>query len=138
MSNQELISDGKSQWTYLKEDKEVQLSDVDKSSNALNPARIFTIYEKGFKYLYTGDIKQNSRVYHVIDLTPLDSKQSFFKVRLTIDKLSKQISKALIFDKNGSHYTYTLRNFVPNAKVSESVFTFDAKKYPGVELVDLR
>ncbi len=138
MKGQELISDGKNQWTYLKDDQEVQLSAVDNSSNALNPAKVFTIYEKGFKYLYTGDIRQNSRIYHVIDLSPVDSKQSFFKVRLTIDKLNKQVSEVLIFDKNGSHYTYTVKSFTPNAKVSESLFSFDAKKYPGVEVVDLR
>jgi outer membrane lipoprotein-sorting protein len=135
---QELISDGKNQWTYSKADKEVQLSQVDNSPNALNPAQIFTIYEKGFKYLYTGDSKVNNRVVHVIDLTPTDGKRSFFKVRLNVDKASKQISNAVIFDKNGNRYTYAIRTFTPNVKVPESMFAFDTKRYPGVEVVDLR
>lgn len=138
LKGQELISDGKNQWTYLKADKEVQLSEVDNSSDALNPAKLFTIYEKGFKSVYTNDTKLNGKTLHVIDLTPLDSKRSFFKVRLQIDKLSKQIMNALIFDKNGNRYTYTIRTFTPNVKVPESTFTFDSKLYPGVELVDLR
>ena len=138
LKGQELISDGKNQWTYLKADKEVQLSEVDIASDALNPAKIFTIYEKGFKNLYTGETKINGRVYQNIDLTPLDSKKSFFKVRLKIDKLNKQIVNALIFDKNGNRYTYAIKTFTPNVKVPESTFAFDAKKYPGVELVDLR
>ncbi|MBC8054496.1 MAG: outer membrane lipoprotein carrier protein LolA [Sphingobacteriaceae bacterium] len=135
---QELISDGKNQWTYSKADKEVQLSEVDNSSNALNPAQIFTIYEKGFKYLYGGEKKVNNRTVHVIDLTPTDAKRSFFKVRLNVDKLTKQISNAVIFDKNGNRYTYLIRTFTPNVKIPESTFAFDAKKYPGVEVVDLR
>lgn len=138
LKSQELISDGRNQWTYSKADREVQLSEVDNSPNALNPAQIFTIYEKGFKYLYTGDAKVNNRAVHVIDLTPVDSKRSFFKVRLNIDKLTKQISNAVIFDKNGNRYTYAIRTFTPNVKVSESMFAFDTKKYPGVEVVDLR
>lgn len=138
LKSQELISDGRNQWTYSKADKEVQLSEVDNSPNALNPAQIFTIYEKGFKYLYIGDAKVNNRAVHVIDLTPVDSKRSFFKVRLNIDKLTKQISNAVIFDKNGNRYTYAIRTFTPNVKVSESMFAFDTKKYPGVEVVDLR
>ena len=138
LNSQELMSDGKNQWTYLKDDKEVQLSEVDNSPNALNPAQLFTIYEKGFKYLYTGDSKLNSRVVQGIDLTPLDSKQSFFKIRLSIDKLNRQISKAIVFDKNGSRYTYTIKSFTPNVKVSDAIFAFDSKKYPGVEVVDLR
>ncbi|MEJ7692522.1 outer membrane lipoprotein carrier protein LolA [Daejeonella sp.] len=139
LKGQELISDGKNQWTYLKADKEVQLSEVDNNAEGLNPAKIFTIYEKGFKSLYTNDTKgANGRIVHNIDLTPTDSKRTFFKVRLQIDKVNKQIANAVIFDKNGNKYTYTIKTFTPNVKVPESTFAFDAKKYPGVEVVDLR
>lgn len=138
LKSQELISDGKNQWTYSKADKEVQLSEVDNSLNALNPAQIFTMYEKGFKYFYNGEKKVNNRAVHVIDLTPTDIKRSFFKVRLNIDKVTKRISNAVIFDKNGNRYTYLIRTFTPNVKIPESMFAFDAKKHPGVEVVDLR
>jgi len=138
MTNQELFSDGKSQWTYLKEDKEVQVSNVDNSGDAINPAKIFTIYENGFKYLYTGDQKVGSKIYQMIDLTPLDAKKSIFKVRLSIDKAAKQIANVVLFDKNGNKYTYNVKSFSPNVSVPETTFSFDAKKYPGVEVVDLR
>lgn len=136
---QELVSDGKNQWTYLKADKEVQLSELDNSADALNPARLFTIYEKGFKYLFVGDTKSAAgRMVHNIELTPLDAKRTFYKVKLQIDKTTKNISQAVIFDKNGNRYTYTIKNFNPALKVTDSFFVFDVKKYPGVELVDLR
>lgn len=138
LNDQELISDGKNQWTYLKADKEVQLSEADTSPDALNPAKIFSIYEKGFKSLYTNDSKVNGRFYHNIELTPINAKKSFFKVKLQIDKLNKQIMNVVIFDKNGSRYSYTIKTFTPNIKVPESTFAFEAKKYPGVEVVDLR
>ena len=135
---QELISDGKQQWTYLKKDNEVQLNDVAGSDDALNPAHIFTIYEKGFIYVYTGDVKQGGVTYETIDMTPTDAKKTFFKVRLLIDKVKKQIYSALIFDKNGNKYTYTMQTFTPNVAVPDAVFAFDVKAHPGVEVVDLR
>ena len=138
LKDQEIMSDGKNQWTYLKEDKEVQLSEVDNSPNALNPARVFTIYEKGFKSLYTNDSKDNGKIYHNIELTPLDAKTPFFKVKLKIDKATKQIANAVIYDKNGSRYIYAIKSFTPNVKIADSTFAFDAKKHPGVEVVDLR
>ena len=138
LKDQELISDGKIQWTYLKADKEVQLSEVDNSPNALNPAKIFTIYEKGFKPLYISDTKAEGKIYHNIELTPVDAKTSFFKIKLKINKASKQIVNAVIYDKNGNHYTYAIKTFTPNVKIPESTFAFDAKKHPGVEVVDLR
>ncbi|MFD0767065.1 outer membrane lipoprotein carrier protein LolA [Mucilaginibacter lutimaris] len=135
---QDIISDGKNQWTYLKDANEVQLSAADNSEEGFNPAKIFTLYEKGYKYIYTGQQKLAGKTYQVIDLTPEDSKKTFFKVRLMIDKLKNQLYSAQIFDKNGSKYTYTLRAFTPNYKVAESAFIFDKKAYPGVEVVDLR
>ncbi|RYG20478.1 MAG: outer membrane lipoprotein carrier protein LolA [Chitinophagaceae bacterium] len=138
MTNQDLISDGKVQWTYLKNDKEVQISNVDNSSDALNPAKIFTIYEKGFKYLYTGESKSGAKTYQMIELSPTDTKKSVFKVRLSIDKATKQIANIVIYEKNGNTYTYNVKTFSPNVKIPETTFAFDAKKYPGVEVVDLR
>jgi outer membrane lipoprotein-sorting protein len=137
--DKEILSDGKSQWTYLKKDKEVQVSDADKNGDGLsNPAQIFTMYEKGFKYLYTGEQKIAGKTYQTIELTPEDEKKTIFKVKLTIDKEKKQIYSALLFDKNGNRYTYTVRTFTPNVPAPDATFAWDAKGHPGVELVDLR
>ena len=135
---QEIISDGKNQWTYLKKDNEVQLNDADKSGDGMNPAQIFTIYEHGYKYLYTGEQKFAGKLCQVIDLSPTDTKKTIFKIRLFINKAQKQIYSALIFDKNGNKYNYTMRSFVANTAVPDNTFTFDPKAHPGVEVVDLR
>jgi outer membrane lipoprotein-sorting protein len=134
---QEVISDGKTQWTYLKKDNEVQVNNVDNSGNGLNPAQIFTIYEKGYKYIYNGDVKIGGKLYQEVDLSPEEEK-SFFKIRLEIDKVKKQIYSALIFDKNGNRYTYVIRGFVPNIQVPDNTFSFDPAMHKGVEVVDLR
>lgn len=137
--DKEIISDGKSQWTYLKKDKEVQVGDAAKGGEGLsNPSQIFTIYEKGYKYLYTGEQKITGKTYQVIDLTPENEKQSIFKVRLLVDKAKKQIYNALLFDKNGNKYNYTVKAFTPNAPTTDATFAWDAKAHPGVEVVDLR
>jgi outer membrane lipoprotein-sorting protein len=135
---QDIISDGKTQWTYIKKDKEVEITDVDHSEDNLNPAQIFTIYEHGYKYIYNGDQKVDGKMCQIIDLSPIDAKKQFFKVRLSIDKVKKQIYSALIFDKNGNRYTYVVTSFTGNPKLPETIFNFDKKDYPGVEVVDLR
>jgi outer membrane lipoprotein-sorting protein len=135
---EEIISDGKTQWTYLKKDNEVQVNNADNGGQGINPAQIFTIYEHGYKYIYNGEVKINGKLYQEIDLSPEDTDKPFFKVRLEIDKVKKQIYSALIFDKNGNRYTYTLRSFVPNIQVPDNTFSFDPKMHKGVEVVDLR
>lgn len=135
---QEIINNGKTQWTYLKAEKEVQVADANTSSDNFNPAQLFTLYQKGYKYLFTGTQKIGGKLYQMVDLTPEDSKSSFFKIRLAIDKTTRQIYSAQIFDNAGGKYTYALRSTTPNAPATESTFAFDAKAHPGVEVVDLR
>jgi outer membrane lipoprotein-sorting protein len=135
---QEIICDGRTQWTYLKKDKEVQVNNANNSGEGLNPAQVFTIYEHGYKYIYNGENKVGGKIYQEIDLTPEDIKKQFFKVRLQIDKAKKQIYSALVFDKNGNRYTYTLKSFVPNIPAPDNIFVFDTKAHKGVEVVDLR
>jgi outer membrane lipoprotein-sorting protein len=137
VGGQELISNGQVQWTYLKNDNEVQISEIDNSSDALNPAKIFTMYEKGFKYVYLGDSKLSGRIYQNIELAPLQTR-SFSKIKLRVDKLNKQISNIVVNDKNGNVYTYTINSFTPNVKISDATFTFDPKAHSGVDVVDLR
>ncbi len=136
--SQEIISDGKTQWTYIKKDNEVQVNDADNNPQSLNPAQIFTIYEKGYKYLFTGEVKQQGIVYQQIDLTPTDSKKSFFKIKLQVNKVKSVIYSAAIFDKNGNKYTYILTSAASDFKGADTIFGFNKKNYPGVEVVDLR
>ncbi|RZA02238.1 MAG: outer membrane lipoprotein carrier protein LolA [Sphingobacteriaceae bacterium] len=135
---QEIISDGKTQWVYNQADKEVQVNNVGKSTDGFNPADIFTIYEKGYKYLFTGTKKIGGKIYQEIELTAENDKTNFFKIKLQVDKVKKQIYSAQIFDKNGNRYTYTIKSFTPNPPVTAATFTYDAKAHPGVEVVDLR
>ncbi|HMT28965.1 MAG TPA: outer membrane lipoprotein carrier protein LolA [Bacteroidia bacterium] len=138
LKGQEVISDGKTSWTYLKESNEVQINEVAAKSDAISPTNIFTIYEKGFSSKYIGDKKINNVMVQQIELVPDDTKKSFFKIQININKADKVITSAKIFDKNGTNMTYTIEKFTANPDAPDSQFTFDKAKYPGVEVVDLR
>ena len=138
IAGQEIISDGKNSWTYLKQANEVQINPLETGDDIMNPSQIFTMYEKGFDYLFVEEKVNNKRKTEIIDLSPIDKKKKFFKIRLTIDKETKQLSQMKIFDKNGNKYTYTIKNFTSNPVLENTFFTFEVKKYPGVEVIDLR
>jgi len=137
-TDQEITSDGKTQWTYAIKDKEVQVANASKADDEMNPSQLFTMYEHGYKYLYTGDEKLNGKLCAVIDLTPENTDKPFFKIRLDVDKAKQQIYRATMFDKNGAKYTYTLNTITPNVKVPDDTFVFDKAKHPGVNVEDLR
>jgi len=73
-----------------------------------------------------------------IDLVPEKKDAQYFKIKMMIVKKDKSIQSWTMFDKAGNRYKYTITKFVPNVKVDDAFFTFDPKKYPGVEIIDLR
>ena len=138
LPEQEIINDGATQWTYLPEAKEVNIDTYDPTSDDVNPTKILDMYKKGFKYLYLADKTEGGVVCEEIDLVPDKKDAQFFKIKMMIGKKDKSIQSWTMYDKSGNRYKYTITKFNPMAKVDDSYFTFDPKKYPGVEVIDLR
>ena len=138
MDEQEIINDGVTVWTYLPSAKEVNIDNYDASSEEINPSKIYEIYKKGFKYLYLGEKTEAGVVCEEIDLVPEKKDSQYFKIKMMVGKKDKNIQSWTMFDKGGNKYKYTISKFVPNVNVADVLFTFDAKKYPGVEVIDLR
>ncbi len=139
IAGQDVISDGKTRWTFLRDANEVQIDHLRTDDNSITPSNIFTMYEKGWSSKFNGEIKKGAVAFDLIELVPLDPKsKNVFKVKLTINKVEKYISSAQIFDKNGNIQLITVEKFSPNAITDESVFSFNSQKYPGAEVIDLR
>jgi|SRR5688572_13603787 len=138
LKGQDVISDGKTIWTFLKESNEVQINEASEKTDGISPTSIFTIYEKGFSTKYMGDKMEGTKSVQQIELVPDDAKKTYFKIQIAIDKKDKVITNAKIFNKNGTNFIYTIEQYKMNAEAPESLFTFDPTKYPGVEVVDLR
>jgi outer membrane lipoprotein carrier protein len=138
LPEQEVINNGTTIWTYLPDAKEVNIDNYDPSSQDINPSKIYEIYKKNFKYLYLQDKTEGGVMCEEIDLVPEKKDAQFFKIKMFISKKDKSIQSWTMFDKGGNRYKYTLAKFNPTIKVEDSFFTFDPKKYPGVEVIDLR
>ena len=138
LPEQEVINNGSTVWTYLPDAKEVNIDNYDPTSEDVNPSKIYDIYKKGFKYLYLQDKTEGGVLCEEIDLVPEKKDAQFFKIKMFINKKDKSIQSWVMFDKGGNRYKYTISKFNPNIKVDDSFFAFDLKKYPGVEVVDLR
>lgn len=138
LDDQEVINNGTTVWTYLPSAKEVNIDNFDPSSDEVNPTKIFDMYKKGFKYLYLADKTEAGILCEEVDLVPEKKDAQYFKIKMMISKKDKSIQSWTMFDRSGNRYKYTITKFVPNVKVDDSFFTFDVKKYPGVEVIDLR
>jgi outer membrane lipoprotein-sorting protein len=138
VSGIELISNGIDQWTYIEDANEVSISEANfDEEGMINPATIFTIYEEGFDYSFLGEANENGKQIYKIDLQPTEVKD-FTRIIINIDKNKLQICTATMFGTDGNKYTIAIKNMETSKTYPESFFTFDAKKHPGVTVIDMR
>ena len=137
-NGQDIFCDGSNIWTYEKASNEVTINKIDPTANSITPQKLFTnFYDKDFLYKLNGTVKMNGKNTQEIELTPVDKSKPFFKVLVYVDKGTIVTTK--VFEKTGNKFTYSISNMKTNDKtMGDDVFVFDAKKYPGVEVVDLR
>ena len=136
---QEIFCDGNNISTYDKSANELTITKIDPSANSITPQKVFTnFYDKDFLYKLNGDVKQGGKLVQEIELTPLDKSKPFFKVLVYVDKKTNTITSTKVFEKAGNKYTYSVAKMNTTDPVSDGQFVFDAKKFPGVEIIDLR
>jgi outer membrane lipoprotein carrier protein len=139
ITGQEIFCDGATIWTYDVAAKEVQVSALDNSSGSITPQKLFTnFYDKDFLFVLSPDVKKAGKVYQIVELTPIDKTKPFFKVVLEVDKASKTIMSTRVFEKNGNRYLYAINTMNTTTAMADDLFAFSTKKYPGVEVIDLR
>ncbi len=139
ITGQDIFCDGSTIWTYDMAAKEVQVATLDNSGGSITPQKLFTnFYDKDFLFFLNEDVKRNGKIYQVVELTPIDKTKPFLKVILEVDKASKVIMSTRVFEKNGNRYLYAINNMSTSAAITDDNFVFNPKKYPGVEVIDLR
>ncbi|MDO1447091.1 outer membrane lipoprotein carrier protein LolA [Rhodocytophaga aerolata] len=138
LGEQEIINNGSTVWTYIKETNEVNISDYEPDEDEITPSKIFSIYKKGYKYNFVEEKKEGGQVYEIVDLIPEDKNKNIFKVRITVNKKDRSMKSLRVFEKSGNRYVYTVNRFTPVETIDDNFFAFDKSKYKGVEIIDLR
>ena len=133
-AGQTVICDGKTIWTYISESNEVQVNALENKDDALTPSKLLTSYNSNFK---SKIIKSADNTVESVELIPTTGK-NFTKAILGIDKAKKQVKSFTLFDKSGNTFTYKIKSYLTDTPVTNADFTFDAKKFPGVEVIDMR
>lgn len=131
----EVFCDGSNVWTYDKSSNEVTISKLDPANNTITPQKLFTnFYDKDFLYKLNGETKGIQE----LELTPIDKSKPYFKVMVYVNKATQTVTSAKIFEKTGNRLSFSVSNMNTTTPVADTQFIFDQKKYPGVEVVDLR
>jgi len=138
LPDQEIFCDGKTVSTYISDDNECYVSELeDSDSDMIQPSQLLTIWEKGFTFKYSKEMIFAGKQVHEILLYPKDKKNSkYHTIVIRIDKTKNEVVYAHIKGKDGTHMKYTLSKLVKNSSIPDSKFIFNKSKYPGVEITE--
>jgi outer membrane lipoprotein-sorting protein len=135
----QMISDGRTIWSYMEDANEVTISNVEnETSDLMDPSKIFTIYEQGFKFNLIGEKSEAGKSLYMIDLIPDAAKKDISKIRITIDKATMMIYSAVMGDGSGTQFVIKVNKMETNKVVAETQFVFDKSKYKDIEVIDFR
>ncbi|MBR6989243.1 MAG: hypothetical protein IKH95_05400 [Bacteroidaceae bacterium] len=131
--------DGKTQWTYVPENEEVNVTEpTDEELQSINPYTFLNFYKKGYKYKF-GSTKtfQGKNIFEVV-LLAKSQKQDIKQVVLFIEKNTYQLMQIKFRQGTNNWMSITVNSFDGRQKVMDSTFTFDKKDAPNAEIIDLR
>lgn len=132
-----LISNAVKNWTVVKEEKVTYQSDVDLDSDeGMNPKKLMTIWEDGFKNKYDKETQVDGKKVHQISLFPTNpSEVNYHTIVLYIGTSSNDLQKAVMKTKDGSTMTYSIDVFEKNKSVPDSKFVYNPQNYPGYQII---
>ena len=141
LDERSIYSNGEYVWVHIKKNNEVQINDadMDEEANMMSPKDMLQLYQSGdFVYAITGEPLLDGKKVTQIEFKPLDRDSEFSKMTLFVDKKTKKMAQMKVFSKDGGRYTLKINDITPNKKYSPNIFTFDASKFPGIHVEDLR
>jgi outer membrane lipoprotein-sorting protein len=131
--------DGKTIWSYMESTNEVNIANQDPSTEDFfisNPLALFRLYKKDYKLKYLGETAGANNCE--IDLYPVDIKKPYHRIRLTLDRTSGMLVKAIASGKNGESFEVKLNRVQTDKLLDDNFFVFLKSKHPGVVEIDLR
>ena len=129
--------DGKTQWSYLESSGEVNISNpTPEELQTINPYALLSLYKQGYNYRYAGLKNRNGKQGYEVVLTP-EKPQDIASVTLFVSRAYEPLY-IKVEQSNHSSTEITVTSYQTRQSPDDAAFRFDKKKFPGVEVIDLR
>lgn len=124
--------DGKTQWTYMKNNDEVNVSTPTEAQlQAINPYNFINLYKKG----YASTLNKTGKDY-VVHLTATSKERKIKELFITIDKKTYHPTQVKLLQ--GKKWSIFDISDLKKQRIPDSQFRFNAKDFPTAEVIDLR
>jgi outer membrane lipoprotein-sorting protein len=124
--------DGKTQWTYMKDNDEVNIvNPTEEQLQTINPYNFLNLYKKG----YNATLNSNGN-NHVVHLIASTASNKIKELIITIDKKTNHPTQVKLLQ--GKKWTIFDISNLKKQSANDSMFRFNAKDFPHAEVIDLR
>ncbi len=124
--------DGKTQWTYLKNNDEVNVSNPTEAQlQAINPYNFIHLYKRGYTYTMN-----TAGTDYVIHLVANSTERKIKELFISVNKKTYQPKQVKMLQ--GKKWTTFDINSIKKENIADSQFRFNAKDFPKAEVIDLR
>ncbi|MDR1341861.1 MAG: outer membrane lipoprotein carrier protein LolA [Prevotellaceae bacterium] len=136
-----IYCNGQLRWTYLKEVNEVTINTPNMLEDGIfaDPSLLFSFDEKDYRHtLRSEQASVEGKAVLWIDLFPKDKKADYTSISLQVEKSTLLPVSIAYYGKNSGNVTVKIQKIDAAVKPTPADFTFNAKNYPDVEVVDMR
>ena len=124
--------DGKTQWTYLKNNDEVNISNPTEAQlQAINPYNFITLYKRGYTYTMN-----TAGTNYVVHLTADNANKKIKELFITVNKKSYEPMQVKMLQ--GKKWTTFDITSIKKQNIADSQFRFNSADFPKAEIIDLR
>ena len=124
--------DGKTQWTYVKNNDEVNISTPTEAQlQAINPYNFINLYKQG----YNATLNKSGKDY-VVHLTATDKSKKIQELFVTVNKANYHPTQVKLLQ--GKKWTVFDITDLKRQNIPDSQFRFNSKDFPNAEIIDLR
>lgn len=129
--------DGKTQWSYLKQNDEVNISTpTPEELQSINPYALLDLYGKHYNSRYNGVRTHNGKQGQEVILTPRTA-QDIRSITFTVNSRYEPLYIRIDL-KNGQQQEILIRTYRTLSAASDNEFIFNPRKYPNAEIIDMR
>ena len=124
--------DGKTQWTYMKNNDEVNVTTPTEAQlQAINPYNFINLYKNG----YMATLNKSGKDY-VVHLTASSKDKKIREMFISVNKSSYHPTQVKLLQ--GTKWTIFDITDLKKQNIPDTQFRFNAKDFPQAEVIDLR
>ena len=133
LGSQILICDSNTLWTYLPDDAEVMISDVNAEDGSNSPLSIIESYYDNVNVV----LDDKNEDFKSFVITP-QNEDKFKKIVVNIDKKTSHLKEIHVYDDDDNIFSYIINKFITNQELPQNTFVFDEESHPDVEVIEMR